>query len=380
MRVAVLKEREVGESRVALVPETVARLVQKGLTVAVEAGAGLGAHFPDRAYVEAGAHLVDDPVALLAEADVVLKVAPPQDQEVHWLRAGTVLISFTDPLGRPLLVKHLAKQGVTTFSMEMIPRTSRAQSMDALSSQASLAGYKAVLLAAVHLPKFFPMLTTAAGTIPPAKVFVIGAGVAGLQAIATARRLGAVVEAFDIRPQVKEEVQSLGAKFVEVTLAEATEGAGGYAREVSEASKELSRQVISDHVARADVVITTAQVPGKRAPLLVTEAMIARMKPGSVIIDLAAPQGGNCEGVEAGQQVVKGGVTLIGPVNLPASMPIHASQMYSKNLYSLLNLLIPKTGLHLNFGDDIIQSACVTHAGEIRSQRIKEALAQELVA
>jgi NAD(P) transhydrogenase subunit alpha len=211
-------------------------------------------------------------------------------------------------------------------------------------------------------------------------VFVIGAGVAGLQAIATARRLGAVVEAFDIRPQVKEEVQSLGAKFVEVTLAEATEGAGGYAREVSEASKELSRQVISDHVARADVVITTAQVPGKRAPLLVTEAMIARMKPGSVIIDLAAPQGGNCEGVEAGQQVVKGGVTLIGPVNLPASMPIHASQMYSKNLYSLLNLLIPKTGLHLNFGDDIIQSACVTHAGEIRSQRIKEALAQELVA
>ena len=380
MRVAVLKEREVGESRVALVPETVARLVQKGLTVAVEAGAGLGAHFPDRAYVEAGAQVVDDPVALLAEADVVLKVAPPQDQEVHWLRAGTVLISFTDPLGRPLLVKRLAKQGVTTFSMEMIPRTSRAQSMDALSSQASLAGYKAVLLAAVHLPKFFPMLTTAAGTIPPARVFVIGAGVAGLQAIATARRLGAVVEAFDIRPQVKEEVQSLGAKFVEVTLAEATEGAGGYAREVSEASKELSRQVISDHVARADVVITTAQVPGKRAPLLVTEAMIARMKPGSVIIDLAAPQGGNCEGVEAGQQVVKGGVTLIGPVNLPASMPIHASQMYSKNLYSLLNLLLPKTELHLNFGDDIIQSACVTHAGEIRSQRVQEVLAQELVA
>jgi NAD(P) transhydrogenase subunit alpha len=380
MRVAVLKEREVGESRVALVPETVARLVQKGLTVLVEAGAGLGAHFPDRAYVEAGAHLVDDPVALLAEADVVLKVAPPQDQEVHWLRAGTVLISFTDPLGRPLLVKRLAKQGVTTFSMEMIPRTSRAQSMDALSSQASLAGYKAVLLAAANLPKFFPMLTTAAGTIPPAKVFVIGAGVAGLQAIATARRLGAVVEAFDIRPQVKEEVQSLGAKFVEVTLAEATEGPGGYAREVSEASKELSRQLISDHVARADVVITTAQVPGKRAPLLVTEAMMARMKPGSVIIDLAAPQGGNCEGVEVGKQVVKGGVTLIGPVNLPASMPIHASQMYSKNLYSLLNLLIPKTELNLDFSDDIIQSACVTHAGEIRSQRVQEVLAQELVA
>ncbi len=379
MRVAVLREREVGESRVALVPETVARLVQKGLTVCVETGAGLGAHFPDRAYEEAGAQVVSDPLALLAEAQVVLKVAPPQETEVHLLRPGTVLIGFMDPLGRPLLMRDLAKQGVTTVSMEMIPRTSRAQSMDALSSQAAVAGYKAVLLAAGHLPKFFPMLTTAAGTIPPAKVFVIGAGVAGLQAIATARRLGAVVEAFDIRPQVKEEVQSLGAKFVEVPLEEATEGAGGYAREVSEASKERSRQVISDHVARADVVITTAQVPGKRAPLLVTEAMVARMQPGSVIIDLAAPQGGNCEGIEAGHQVVKGGVTLIGPVNLPASMPIHASQMYSRNLYSLLNLLMPRNELHLDFTDDIIQAACVTHAGEIRSQRVKDALAQELV-
>ena len=379
MRVAVLKEREVGESRVALVPETVGRLVQKGLTVLVEKGAGEGAFFPDHAYEEAGAQVVSDPLALLAEAEVVLKVAPPQETEVHLLHAGAVLISFIDPLGRPLLVKDLAKRGVTTFSMEMIPRTSRAQGMDALSSQASLAGYKAVLIAAANLPKFFPMLTTAAGTIPPAKVFIIGAGVAGLQAIATARRLGAVVEAFDIRPQVKEEVQSLGAKFVEVVLEESAEAAGGYAREVSEASKEKSRQLIHDHVVRADVVITTAQVPGKRAPLLVTEEMVAQMKPGSVIIDLAAPQGGNCAGTEPGHQVVKGGVTLIGPVNLPASMPIHASQMYSKNISNLLNLLIQDHHLNLDFADDIIQSACVTHGGEIRSQRVKDALAQELV-
>ncbi|MEN9213708.1 MAG: Re/Si-specific NAD(P)(+) transhydrogenase subunit alpha [Gloeomargarita sp. DG02_4_bins_56] len=379
MRLAVLKEREVGESRVALVPETVGRLVQKGVTVLVEKDAGGGAYFPDSAYEEAGAQIMGDPLALLAEADVVVKVAPPQDAEVHLLRSGAVLISFVDPLGRPLLVKDLAKQGVTTFSMEMIPRTSRAQSMDALSSQASLAGYKAVLIAAANLPKFFPMLTTAAGTIPPAKVFIIGAGVAGLQAIATARRLGAVVEAFDIRPQVKEEVQSLGAKFVEVVLDESVEAGGGYARDVSEASKEKSRQLIRDHVARADVVITTAQVPGKRAPLLVTEEMIAQMKPGSVIIDLAAAQGGNCAGTEAGHQVVKGGVTLIGPVNLPASMPVHASQMYSKNLFSLLNLLLSGHQLHLDFTDDIIQSACVTHDGEIRSQWVKDALAQALV-
>ncbi|MCS7031426.1 MAG: Re/Si-specific NAD(P)(+) transhydrogenase subunit alpha [Gloeomargarita sp. SKYG116] len=379
MRVAVLKEREAGETRVALVPETVRRLVQQGLAVAIEPGAGVAAYFPDEAYVAAGAEVFPDREALLAEADVVLKVAPPQDSEVRLLRPGTVLVCFVDPLGRPLLVKDLAKQGVTTFSVEMIPRISRAQSMDALSSQASVAGYRAVVLAATHLPKFFPMLTTAAGTIPPARVFIIGAGVAGLQAIATARRLGAVVEAFDIRPQVKEEVQSLGAKFVEVALEEAVEGGGGYARDVSEASKEKSRQLISDHVARADVVITTAQVPGKRAPLLVTEAMVAQMQPGSVIVDLAAPQGGNCALTEPGRQVVKHGVLIMGPTNLPATMPVHASQMYSKNLFSLLSLFIRDRQVHLDFNDEIIQAACITHAGEIRSQRVKDALAQELV-
>lgn len=380
MRIAVLKEREPGETRVALVPEAVGRLVQRGLTVLVEQGAGEAAYFPDGAYSAAGAQIVSDPATLLAQADVVLKVAPPQEIEVRGLRPGTVLIGFMDPLGRPWLVRDLAQQGVTAFSMEMIPRISRAQSMDALSSQASVAGYRAVLLAAAHLPKFFPMLTTAAGTIPPAKVFVIGAGVAGLQAIATARRLGAVVEAFDIRPQVKEEVHSLGAKFVEVTLEEAVEGGGGYAREVSEASQEKSRQLISDHVARAEVVITTAQVPGKRAPLLVTEAMVARMPAGSVIVDVAAPQGGNCALTEPGRQVVRHGVTILGPLNLPATMPVHASQMYSKNLLSLLNLLISGQELRWDFADEIVAAACITHAGEIRSPRVKEALAQELAA
>ncbi|MCS6782201.1 MAG: Re/Si-specific NAD(P)(+) transhydrogenase subunit alpha [Gloeomargarita sp. SKYBB_i_bin120] len=380
MRVAVLKEREAGETRVALVPDVVGRLVQRGFTVAVEQGAGVAAHFPDAAYVAAGAEVVADPQALLAEADLVLKVAPPQETEVCWMRPGAVLIGFVDPLGRPLLVKGLARQGVTTFSLEMMPRISRAQSMDALSSQASLAGYKAVVLAAAHLPKFFPMLTTAAGTIPPAKVFVVGAGVAGLQAIATARRLGAVVEAFDIRPQVKEEVQSLGAKFVEVTLEEAVEAGGGYARELSETGQEKSRQLIRDAVARADVVITTAQVPGKRAPLLVTEAMVAQMQPGSVIVDVAAPQGGNCALTEPGQLVVKHGVTILGPLNLPASMPVHASQMYSKNLLSLLNLILPDGQLRLDFDDEIIGSACITHAGDIRSQRVKDLLPQELAA
>ena len=277
-------------------------------------------------------------------------------------------------MGNPVIAQELANRQVTALSMEMIPRTTRAQSMDALSSQASLAGYKAVLIAAAALPKYFPMLTTAAGTIAPAKVFIMGAGVAGLQAIATARRLGAVVEAFDIRPAVKEEVQSLGAKFVEVKLEEETTAAGGYAKEVSEASKQRTQEVVAEHVKNADVVITTAQVPGKKAPLLVTEEMVAQMKPGSVIVDLAAEQGGNCARTEAGKDIVWNGVTIIGPINLPSSMPIHASQLYSKNLASLLQLLIKDKALQLNFADDIVNAACITHAGEIRNQRVRDAL------
>ena len=246
--------------------------------------------------------------------------------------------------------------------------------MDALSSQASIAGYKAVLIAAATAPKYFPMLTTAAGTIAPAKVFVIGAGVAGLQAIATARRLGAVVEAFDIRPAVKEEVQSLGAKFVEVQLNEETVASGGYAREITEESKRRTQEVLAEHVKQADVVITTAQVPGRKAPLIVTEEMVAQMKPGSVVVDLAADQGGNCAGSEAGKDVQRNGVTIIGPINLPSSMPIHASQLYAKNLSSLAQLMIKDKTLHLNFEDDIIAAACITHAGEIRNQRVRELL------
>ena len=246
--------------------------------------------------------------------------------------------------------------------------------MDALSSQASLAGYKAVLIAAAALPKYFPMLTTAAGTIAPAKVFIMGAGVAGLQAIATARRLGAVVEAFDIRPAVKEEVQSLGAKFVEVKLEEETTAAGGYAKEISEASKQRTQEVVAEHVKNSDVVITTAQVPGRKAPVLVTAEMVAQMKPGSVIVDLAAEQGGNCACTDPGKDIVWNGVTIIGPINLPSSMPVHASQLYSKNLTSLLQLLIKDKALQVDFTDDIIDAACITHAGEIRNQRVKDAL------
>ncbi|TVQ18842.1 MAG: Re/Si-specific NAD(P)(+) transhydrogenase subunit alpha [Leptolyngbya sp. DLM2.Bin15] len=384
MKIAVARETVMGERRVALIPDTVSRLVKQGLEVLLEAGAGEAAYFSDADYEAAGARVISDTAQLWAEADVLLKVSPPQDQdgyaETSQLREGATLISFLNPLGHPEGIQALARRRMTAFSMELIPRTSRAQSMDALSSQASVAGYKAALIAATALPKYFPMLTTAAGTIRPAKVFVMGAGVAGLQAIATARRLGAVVEAFDIRPAVKEEVQSLGAKFVEVPLDEETVAEGGYAREVSEAAKERSRQVVAAHIAQADAVITTAQVPGKKAPLLVTEEMIAGMKPGSVIVDLAADQGGNCAYTQAGRDVVRHGVTIIGPTNLPASVPVHSSQLYAKNILTLLNHLIKDGDLQLNFEDDIIAAACVTHEGDIRNTRVKEALMVESTA
>ncbi|WP_448597047.1 Re/Si-specific NAD(P)(+) transhydrogenase subunit alpha [Thermoleptolyngbya sp.] len=380
MKIAVAKEIEVGERRVALVPDVVGKLVKQGLAVWIETGAGDLSYFSDAAYESAGAQIIRDRARLWGEADVVLKVSPPREREdgqseIDLLRPGAVLISFLNPLGEPSRIQQLAERQITALSMEMIPRTSRAQSMDALSSQASVAGYQAALLGAAALPKFFPMLTTAAGTIPPAKVFVMGAGVAGLQAIATCRRLGAVVEAFDIRPAVKEEVQSLGAKFVEVSLEEDTVAEGGYAKEISEAAKARSRQVIAKHVQQADVIITTAQVPGKAAPILLTEEMVAQMKPGSVVVDLAAEQGGNCACTEPGKDVVKNDVTIMGPINLPSSLPIHASQMYAKNLTSLLQLMVKDGKLNLNFDDDIIASACVAHGGEIRNERVKAALA-----
>ncbi|MDG2989361.1 Re/Si-specific NAD(P)(+) transhydrogenase subunit alpha [Candidatus Synechococcus calcipolaris G9] len=378
MKIGVVKEREVGEQRVALIPDVVAKLVQQGYVIQVESGAGEMAHFHDDDYQAAGAEIINSLEDLWGGVDVLLKVAPLRDREVEWLRTGGTLISFLNPLGNPWQMQHLADRQITAFALECVPRTSRAQSMDALSSQAAIAGYQAVLQGAAALPRFFPMLTTAAGTIPPAKVFVIGAGVAGLQAIATARRLGAIVEAFDIRPAVKEEVQSLGAKFVEVALQEDTVASGGYAKEVSEAAKHTTQEAIAAHVQTADVVITTAQVPGKPAPLLVTERMVSTMKPGSVIVDLAAEQGGNCACTEPGREIVHQGVTVIGPVNLPSSLAIHASQMYAKNISTFLKYLTKEGSLYLDFEDDITAAACITHGGEIRNERVRQSLhAQE---
>jgi NAD(P) transhydrogenase subunit alpha len=381
MNVSVPREVRKGERRVALVPESVAKLVGLGLEVRVEAGAGEEAFCPDKAYREAGARIMDDRPSLWSAADILVKVAPPTkrggEDEVNMLRDGAVLIGFLNPLGSPELVQKLADRGVTAFSMEMIPRISRAQGMDALSSQASVAGYTATLMAATALGKFFPMLTTAAGTMRPAKVFVLGAGVAGLQAIATARRLGAVVEAFDIRPVVKEEVESLGATFVEVELEEETEAEGGYAKEVSEEAKRREREILAEHIASSDVVITTAQVPGKRAPVLVTKEMVAAMRPGAVIVDIAADQGGNCELTEPGSEVVHDGVTILGPVNLPSTMPVHASQMYSRNVLSLLQHIVQGGELELDFEDEIIDGCCVTHQGVVRHEKVRQAIARE---
>lgn len=376
MKIGVVKEREVAERRVALNPDTVAKLVKQGYVVLVEAGAGELSFYSDADYQAAGAEIKMELEQVWGNVDVLLKVSPLRDREIDWLRPGSTLISFLSPLANPQQIQRLAEKNITAFALELIPRTSRAQVMDALSSQAGVAGYQAVLVAASALPKFFPMLTTAAGTIPPAKVFIIGAGVAGLQAIATARRLGAIVEAFDIRPAVKEEVQSLGAKFVEVALEEDTVAAGGYAKEVSVAAKQKTQEAIAAHVQTADVVITTAQVPGRTAPLLVTEEMLLAMKPGSVVVDLAAEQGGNCAWTEAGREIVRNGITVIGPINLPSSLSIQASQMYAKNISTLLTYLTKDGELNLDFSDDIIGGACVTHDGEIRNERVKQALHQ----
>ncbi|MDJ0570626.1 MAG: Re/Si-specific NAD(P)(+) transhydrogenase subunit alpha [Pleurocapsa sp. MO_192.B19] len=378
MKIAVAKENELGELRVAQVPDTVSRLVKHGFEVWVEAGAGIGAGYDDAAYEAAGAKVVADSALLWGEADILLKVNPPTKREdraeIDWLKPGATLISFLNPLSDPTITQQLAQREVTAFSMELIPRSTRAQSMDALSSQANIAGYKSVLLAAASLPRIFPMMTTAAGTIPPAKVLVLGAGVAGLQAIATARRLGAVVDAFDIRPTVKEQVQSVGGNFIAIDLEEKTEAEGGYAKQVGRDTQERIRQGLSPYVAKADVVITTAQVPGKPAPLLISEETVAQMKPGSVIVDLAAESGGNCACSEAGKNVNYQGVTIISPTNLPSTVPANTSQMYAKNLLNLVKYLAKDGELQLDFEDDITSSACVTYAGEIRNERIKEAL------
>lgn len=373
MIIGVPKETQSGENRVALVPETAAKLVKAGFEVRMERGAGEKAFFPDADYEKAGAKIaaLDEVFA----SDIVAKVAVPSPAEIARLKSGSVYVSFLNPLAEPALTALLAKQGVTAFSMELIPRTSRAQSMDALSSQANIGGYKAVLTAAVAIGKYLPMLTTAAGTVPPAKVLVIGVGVAGLQAIATARRLGAVVSAYDIRPEVKEQVQSLGAKFVEAKIDVDARADGGYAKEVNEETKRKLQEALAESVAASDIVITTAQVPGKKAPVLVTRAMLERMRPGSVVVDMAAEQGGNVEGSKPGQTVQLNGVSLVGPVNLPSSMPLHASQLYSRNLFSLLGLLVKEGKLNLDFNDDILKGACASHAGQVVNDRVKGLLA-----
>jgi NAD(P) transhydrogenase subunit alpha len=375
MRIGVVRETTPGERRVALVPETVGRLAKSGNEVVIERAAGESSSFPDRMYTDAGATIGD-----AWDADLVLKVARPSNDELARLREGAVLIAFLQPLTNHDLVRELARRRVTALSMDAIPRITRAQPMDALSSQATVAGYKAVLLAAAALPKFFPMLTTAAGTIAPAKAFVIGAGVAGRQAIATARRLGAVVEAFDTRPVVKEQVQSLGAKFLEVDLGETGEGAGGYAKELSEEAHRKEVELLAKAVKESDIIITTAAIPGRPAPKLITAEMVRSMRPGSVIVDLAAETGGNTELTQAGKVIDVDGVRIDGTTNIPSTMPYHASQMYSRNIQSLLGLMITKEGkLNLDMKDDVIKGTVITKDGEVVHEQTKKVLEPQKV-
>ena len=366
MKVGVAKESAPGETRVAVVPDTARRLADEGVDVLVEHGAGETATFGDAAYEEAGARLVATD-EVYAEADVVCKVRKPSAEEVGRLREGQLLVALLQPLVDPALAGLLAERGVTAFSLDSIPRVTRAQPMDALSSQSTVAGYKAAVLAAEHLGKFFPMLTTAAGTIPPAKVLVLGAGVAGLQAIATARRLGAVVAAFDVRPVVKEQVESLGASFLELDV-EGAEGVGGYAVALAEDQHEREQQLIAHHAAESDAVITTALIPGRPAPALITASAVYGKRTGSVIVDLAAEPGANCAATKPGETVVVDGVTVVGLTNVPATMPVHASQMYSRNVQAFLGLIVKDGALELDFEDEIVRETCVAHGGRVAKE------------
>ena len=371
LKVLIAKERARGEARVAATPETVKRLVKEGLEVAVERGAGEAAYFLDDRYQSAGARLIADLAAEWATADAVFKVTPPavnatlDKDEAAALKPGAVVISFLQPYRNLPMVKTLATGKVTALAMELVPRITRAQSMDALSSQANIAGYKAVLLAASHLGKYFPMLMTAAGTIPPAKVVVMGAGVAGLQAVATAKRLGAVVWVSDVRPVVKEQVESLGGKFIDLPVQESGEGQGGYAKEMSKDFLARQQAIIKEHITTADVVITTALIPGKPAPRLVTADMVQAMRPGSVIVDLAAEQGGNCELTVADQEISKYGVTILGHTNLPSTVPLDASTLYARNVLELALLVFKGGKLNLDLNDEIIKGVLLTHDGQI---------------
>ena len=355
MRIGVPRELEPGERRVALVPDAVSRLAGAGFEVVVEPGAGAEASFPDAAYSEAGASISD----AVWEAAAVAKVRKPRPDEVGRLHDGQVLIGFLEPLTDPTGIERLAERGVHAFAMESIPRITRAQPMDALSSQATVSGYKAVLIAADRLPRFFPMLMTAAGTVAPAKVLVLGAGVAGLQAIATAHRLGAVVAGFDVRPVVREQVESLGATFLDLGIV-GEETAGGYARELTEDEQRRQQEALAERIPEYDAVVTTALIPGRAAPRLIPASAVAQMRPGSVIVDLAAETGGNCELTQPGEIVEREGVTLVGLTNIPSTMPFHASQLYARNVSSLLQHLAPEGELALDWDDEITAGACVT--------------------
>ena len=387
MQIGVPRETLPGESRVALTPDVVPQLVRAGNTVLIERGAGDRAGFTDEAYRDAGAKIVDDAATLYAAAEMILRIQRPSKvgtgvpgqrgdgAEIDQINEGAVLIGLLQPAGDPEFFRRAAERKITAISMELVPRTTRAQMMDALSSQSTVAGYKAALIAANALPKFFPMLMTAAGTVRPARVLVIGAGVAGLQAIATARRIGAVVEAFDTRPVVKEQVQSLGATFIELGVGhDLAQDAGGYAKELSEDHIKKEKELIHERAAQADVIITTALVPGKRAPVLVSAATVAAMRPGSVIVDLAGEQGGNCELTVPGETVIRNRVTIIAPLHISSDLAFHASQMYAKNVSALIALLAPNGKLELNMSDDIIAAVTVTANGEVLHGPTKEKL------
>ena len=371
MNIVVLRETQKGEARVALMPESVKKLVALKASVLVESGAGLSAARTDEEFKDAGAEISTERAKLLSDADVLAVVNRPSPEDFQQLRKGAVVIGFLRPLDEPAALTPAVGAGLTTFAVELIPRITRAQAMDALSSMATVAGYKAVLIGASYIPRMFPLLMTAAGTVPPARVLVLGAGVAGLQAIATARRLGAVVEGYDVRAAAGEQVKSLGATFLEVDLGGLkTEDAGGYAVELSEEAMNRGRALIAEHAKTTDVLITTAQVPGRRAPLLITEEAVNGMKRGSVIIDLAGATGGNCAVSKADDVVERNGVTVLAPTNLPATVPVHASQLYSRNITSFLTPLIKDGQLQIDMNDDVVGPSCVTHQGKIVNQRV----------
>lgn len=382
MKIGIPKEVCEGETRVALTPNLIAMLKRDKHEVFIEKSAGVAASFSDESYVQAGASIVEHPSDLYDQVDMIFKVQPPQEHpsvrkhEADMMREGGSYIGFVSPFNRPESMEKFASRKVTVYAMEFVPRITRAQSMDALSSQANLAGYKAVLIAADCINKIFPLMMTAAGTISPSVVLILGAGVAGLQAIATAKRLGAKVEAFDPRPAVRDQVKSLGAAFVEMEMPKDAETSGGYAKELSPEFIKKEMEAIASRLPKVDVVISTAQIFGKRAPLLMTKEMVEMMKPGSIIVDLAAEQGGNCELTQAGQTIEHNGVTIIGAVNLPATIPIDASQMYARNVVNLFRHLYPKPDVTPDINDEIVKGSCLTRGGEIVNEAVKKSIQQ----